>query len=125
MKNLRLQKAASMRVQNFPSDLYRPLVAMLVEVVLAFSALYISYSLYHRRHRQLDLPRLGPPTIFGYIWTAIRFTFKPHEVTKEGRSQFPGRPYILPSFCGPLVILSGDDMELLRTSNDSVVRLLD
>jgi hypothetical protein len=99
---------------------------MLTEVALTLFVLYLSYSwsLSQKGSRRIPLPRIGPPTIFGYIWTALRFTLHPDRVLAEARTRFSGRPYVLPSLGGSLVILSGDDVEFLRRADDKVVRYI-
>ena len=91
------------------------------EVALTLSALILSYQ--WSKTSRLTIPRVGPPTIFGYAWTALRFTFKPVEVMYEAKARFGGRPYVLPSLGGSWIVLSGDDIEFLRSSDDSTVSI--
>lgn len=90
-----------------------------MEVLLTLFVLFLSFQ--WSRNSRLKIPRVGPPTIFGYVWTALRFTFKPTEVIEEGRARFGGRPFILPSLSGSWILLSGEDIEFVRNADDSTV----
>jgi len=94
---------------------------MSFELVFAGFLLVLSY-LWSRTGKSADLPRIGPPTIFGYIWTALRFTFQNATLIAEGREKFSGRPFIVPTSNGSLIIVGPDNIEVLQQSNDTVVR---
>jgi hypothetical protein len=94
---------------------------MSFELVFAGFLLVLSY-LWFKTRKSIDLPRIGPPTIFGYIWTALRFAFQSATLVTEGREKFSGRPFVTPTFTGPLVIIGPDNFEVLQQSNDAVVR---
>jgi hypothetical protein len=89
----------------------------LVVVVL----LYICYKLL-KPGKRLTIPRLGPPTPFGYLWTAARSFVNHEKVIAEGRVKFGGRPFILPTANGGIVIVGPENVQFLQTSNDTIVR---
>ena len=49
--------------------------------LIAGVILFAGVSLYPKRHR---IPRLGPPSPFGYVYTAIRFLIHSDKVVNEG-----------------------------------------
>jgi hypothetical protein len=77
---------------------------------------------WYQASKKLCLPRLGPPTPFGYMWTALRFTRAHPKLIEEGREAFAGRPFVLPTLGGPFIIVGPDFIEFLQRCDDSVVR---
>jgi len=43
------------------------------------------------------VPRFGKPGLLGYIKTALRYTMESDAVVLEGRTQFGGRPFVIPT----------------------------
>jgi hypothetical protein len=94
---------------------------MIAEVVVALLLLLLSYQWWTTPRRKLDLPRVGPPTIFGYIYTAVRWVTQSREILVGGREQFSGQPFVIPTMSGPLIVLGAETVEFLQQSDDTVV----
>lgn len=60
--------------------------------------------LYYRIARAISypggVPCIGKPGVFGYISTALRYTLSADKLILEGREQFGGRPYVIPTLVG-------------------------
>jgi hypothetical protein len=95
---------------------------MVVEVVVALLLLLLSYQWWTTPERQLDIPRVGPPTVFGYMYTAVRFVTKSAEILDDGWRQFSGRPFVVPTLSGSMIIVGAEVVEFLQQSDDTVVR---
>jgi hypothetical protein len=95
---------------------------MLVEIVLLVFLLFLSYRWSQAKY-QTNIPRLGPPTVLGYLWTLFRFVLHPRELLAEGRIRFSGRPFIVPTLMGPYVIVGKENVESLR-SEEAIVSSL-
>jgi hypothetical protein len=96
---------------------------MLVEIALVVSALFLSYWLFLSGSRA-SLPRLGPSTVLGYLWTVLRFARHPRELLAEGRACFSGHPFIMPTLAGPVVVVGKENIECLRNEDAVVSSLL-
>jgi hypothetical protein len=96
---------------------------MFVETVLLVFLLFLSYR-WSQAKSQANLPRLGPPTPLGYIWTLFRFVLHPRELLAEGKARFSGRPFIVPTLMGPFVIVGKENVECLRNEEAVVSSLL-
>jgi hypothetical protein len=93
--------------------------SMLVEIVLLVFLLFLSYRWSQAKY-QANIPRLGPPTVLGYLWTLFRFVLHPRELLAEGRIRFSGRPFVVPMLMGPVVIVGKENVESLR-SEEAIV----
>lgn len=71
--------------------LYNALAALLAITALTYFRILrgISYT--------GGVPRVGSPGVLGYIVTALKYTFNATSIIAEGRSQFSGRPFVLPT----------------------------
>src|ERR1700733_13031624 len=96
---------------------------MFFKLVVVYVLLYICYKLL-KPGKRLTIPRLGTPTPFGYLWTAIRFVVNHKNVIAEGRVKFGGRPFLLPTALGGIIIVGPENVECLRSSNDTIVSFL-
>ncbi|KAF9467379.1 cytochrome P450 [Collybia nuda] len=65
-----------------------------------------------------DVPRFGEPGIFGYLKTAIRYTFDAETVISEGREKYSGKPFAVPTLSGPVFLLGPGYYEIIRSSTD-------
>jgi hypothetical protein len=83
--------------------------------------LFLSYQLFKSSTPNIKLPRVGPPTAFGYIWTLWYSVFHQQELFAEGREKFHGRPFVVPTLAGSLVVVGSGCVEFLQQSDDSVV----
>lgn len=72
---------------------------------------------------RIQLPRVGRSGLFGYVWTVIRSVLDSNGLVEEGCKQFGGKPFVFPSMSGEVVVIGQDNIDLLRRSNDSVVRI--
>lgn len=56
------------------------------------------------------VPRVGKPGVLGYIQTAFRWVLEGEPVIIEGRKQFNGAPFVIPSLesCKQMVLVSSD-----------------
>ena len=84
------------------------------------------------------VPRVGSPGVLGYIQTALKWTIHAEDVIKEGRQQFFGKPFVIPTLVslfvlkikmsltatqsGPYFFLSPEYLGRVRAGPDSVVR---
>jgi len=71
----------------------------------------------------LNLPRVGPPTVFGYIWTALQSSYRTPALISEGREKYSGRPFVLPTSSGSVVVVGPECLQLFQQNNDTVVCL--
>lgn len=44
-----------------------------------------------------DVPRYGEPGVWGYLKTAFRYTFDAETVISEGRAEYSGQPFAVPT----------------------------
>ena len=87
---------------------------MLVPLAIAALALF-SYLWYlDASVSRSNIPRVGPPTVLGYIWSIFRHFFNARAVVEEGRRKFDGRPFIMPSLVGPTVVIGRNNMDSLH-----------
>ena len=96
---------------------------MFFKLVVVYVLLYICYKLL-KPGKRLTIPRIGPPTPFGYLWTAIRCFVIHKKVIAEGRVKFGGRPFLLPTANGGIIIVGPENVEFLQSSNDTIVSFL-
>jgi hypothetical protein len=80
------------------------------------------FLLTHSRSKR-PFPRVGPAGPLGYVWSVIRSVFDADGLVKEGTVRFGGKPFVLPTMSGELVIIGEDNVPLLRKSEDSIVRI--
>ncbi|KAK7063836.1 Ent-kaurene oxidase [Favolaschia claudopus] len=93
---------------------------MYPETILATLAL-ITAILFYRTHNQTGLPRVGGKGPIGFILTALRSITSYEELLNEGLQNFGGKPFVLPTMTGQLVVVGPENLELVRTSDDSVI----
>jgi len=75
-------------------------------------------------HTRRPYPRVGNQTPFGvgYLITALQATTKGRELIEEGLKKYPGKPFILPTLGGSVLLTANNgDIEIMRRSDDSVV----
>jgi len=75
----------------------------------------------HTRH---PFPRVGNQTPFGigYLITALQAITKGPELIKEGLKKYPGKPFILPTLGGSVLLTANKgDVKLMRRNDGSVV----
>ncbi|CAL1703343.1 unnamed protein product [Somion occarium] len=87
------------------------------QFILSAVCLLVAVRLWLRK--RTNIPRVGGPGPHGYIWTALRSVFDCNSVVEEGCRQFDGKPFVLPTLGGDMVVLGPDNVELLRKSDDS------
>lgn len=95
---------------------------MLTETIATIALIAVTLHLLLRN--RTNLPRVGRPGPFGYVWTVIRSVFDSNGIVDEGCKQFGGKPFIFPTMSGQVVVLGPENVELIRKSDDSVVRLV-
>jgi len=91
-----------------------------IYVLLTATAAVLAIKL-HTRH---PFPRVGNQTPFGigYLITALQAITKSPELIEEGLKKYPGKPFILPTLAGSVLLTANKgDVELMRRSDDSVV----
>ncbi|KAF8888638.1 cytochrome P450 [Infundibulicybe gibba] len=66
------------------------------------------------------VPRVGPPGVRGYITTALRYVLHAADILREGKSQFDGRPFAIPTLSGYIFYLGPEYLERIRTSTDDM-----
>src|ERR1700721_2237597 len=93
---------------------------MFFKLVVVYVLLYICYKLL-KPGKRLTIPRIGPPTPFGYL---IRYVVNHKNVIAEGRVKFGGRPFLLPTAFGGIIIVGPENVEFLRSGNDTIVSFL-
>jgi len=101
----------------------RKLVLTVLTMILTIiTVLAVVCSLYYitRERKYAGLPRIGKPGIIGYISSASRFVLHADECLEEGWKQFSGRPFVVPTLGGPVVVLGSEHLEILRASNDTI-----
>jgi hypothetical protein len=96
---------------------------MLVGIILLVFLLFLSYR-WSQAKSQANLPRLGPPTVLGYLWTLFRYVLYPRELLAEGNARFSGRPFVVPTLMGPVVIVGKENIERLHKDDAIVSSLL-
>jgi hypothetical protein len=87
-------------------------------LVAAASAVAIKL---HTRH---SFPRVGNQAPFGigYLITAFQAFTKTSELIEEGLKKYPGKPFVLPTLGGSMLLTAHKgDIELMKRSDDSVV----
>lgn len=84
------------------------------------------------------IPRVGGSGVARYIATALRYTFDAESVILDGKTQFLGRPFVIPTlvsilYClsylplirgaqsGPIFFLGPEYLESVRSSSDDIV----
>jgi len=75
-------------------------------------------------HTRRPFPRVGNQTPFGigYLITALQAITKSPELIEEGLKKYPGKPFVLPTLGGSLLLTENkSDIEIMRRSDDSVV----
>jgi len=90
-------------------------------VLLIAAAAVVAIKLHTRR----PFPRVGNQTPFGigYLITALQAITKGPELIEEGLKKYPGKPFVLPTLGGSVLLTANKgDVELMRRSDDSVVR---
>lgn len=98
---------------------------MVFLAILAIVLVAVSVYCVARIERKVPgIPRIGKPGIIGYISTQFRYVLHGEECLREGYEQFSGRPFVLPTLAGPLVVLGPEYVDMLRTSNDTVVSVM-
>lgn len=96
----------------------------MISVLLAgIAASFIVYRLVYDGAPD-GIPRVGKPGGIGYLITALRYTIKSEQLLDEADRMFGGRPYAMPTLGGWIIVLSAEHMETLRSSNDSIVRIV-
>lgn len=43
------------------------------------------------------VPRVGPSGVIGYIITALQYTLNAESIIVQGRAEFSGRPFVIPT----------------------------
>jgi hypothetical protein len=75
-------------------------------------------------HTKRPFPRVGNQTPFGigYLITAFKAITKAPELIEEGLTKYHGKPFVLPTLGGSMLLTSNKaDVELMRKSDDSTV----
>jgi hypothetical protein len=93
-------------------------------MIVGIALLVFLLFLWSQSKSHANLPRPGPPTVLGYIWTLFRFVLYPRELLAEGRARFPGRPFIVPTLAGPVVVVGKENVDRLRNEDAVVSSLL-
>ncbi|KAK7063838.1 Ent-kaurene oxidase [Favolaschia claudopus] len=90
------------------------------KTILATLAL-LTAVLFYLTHNRTGLPRVGGKGPIGFILTALRSIMSYEELLNEGWQKFGGKPFILPTMAGQLIVLGPENLDLVRTSDDSVI----
>jgi hypothetical protein len=75
-------------------------------------------------HTKRPFPRVGNQTPFGigYLITAFKAITQAPELIEEGLTKYHGKPFVLPTLGGSVLLTSNKaDAELMRKSDDSTV----
>lgn len=51
------------------------------------------------------VPRVGRSGVLGYLQTALKWTIHAEDVIKEGRKQFFGKPFVIPTLVSSIKLL--------------------
>ncbi|KAF8888643.1 hypothetical protein BD779DRAFT_454966 [Infundibulicybe gibba] len=86
-------------------------------LVLALFYLYLARALAYTG----GVSRVGPPGVWGYISTALRYVLHTADVIREGKDQFGGRPFAIPTLSGYIFYVGPEYLERMRTSTDDTV----
>ncbi|KAK7026177.1 Ent-kaurene oxidase [Favolaschia claudopus] len=87
-----------------------------------FAALtLLAAALFYLTHNGTGLPRVGGTGPIGYILTALRSLISYEELLNEGWQKFGGKPFVLPTMAEQLIVVGPENLDLVRTSDDSVI----
>ena len=89
-------------------------------ILLIAAAAVIAVKLHTRR----PFPRVGNQMPFGigYLITGLKAITRAPELIEEGLKKYPGKPFVLPTLGGSILLTANKgDIELMRKSDDSVV----
>ncbi|THU95306.1 cytochrome P450 [Dendrothele bispora CBS 962.96] len=90
-------------------------------LLIALAFIVVSFLFSKALRPRSNIPRVGPPGPFGYIYTVFRSILDSDGLVEEGWNRFDGKPFVLPSATGEWIVLGRpEDVELLRRSDDSV-----
>ncbi|PPR07416.1 hypothetical protein CVT26_013732 [Gymnopilus dilepis] len=67
------------------------------------------------------VPRVGSPGVLGYIQTALKWTIHAEDVIKEGRQQFFGKPFVIPTLFNEMIAVN-EDLQLPYTMDEHQLR---
>jgi hypothetical protein len=93
---------------------------MFIELTVALVLIALSIQWFFTN--TTNLPRVGPPTFLGYIWTALRFTYD-RTLIDQARQSFSGRPFVMPTLGGSFIVVGPEMVEFMQHHNDTVVCL--
>ncbi|GLB35207.1 putative cytochrome p450 [Lyophyllum shimeji] len=81
----------------------------------------ILYRFFIWKRKTAHLPCYGPAGIFGYYYTAVRYTFHSVECMQDAISKYNGRPFIMPTLINGAILVAGPQyIDFLRKSDDSI-----
>jgi hypothetical protein len=97
---------------------------MQLETLVAASVALVAFSAY-LTHNRTGLPRVGKAGPVGFILTALRSIGSFEDLIKEGLNKYGGKPFVVPTMAGSVILVSGpENIDLIKASDDSAVSSL-
>jgi hypothetical protein len=97
---------------------------MQLETLVAASVALVAFSAY-LTHNRTGLPRVGKAGPVGFILTALRSIGSFEDLIKEGLNKYGGKPFVVPTMAGSVIMVSGpENIDLIEASDDSAVSSL-
>ncbi|KAJ7361121.1 cytochrome P450 [Mycena albidolilacea] len=94
---------------------------MQLETLVAASVALVAFSAY-LTHNRTGLPRIGKAGPVGFILTALRSIGSFEDLIKEGLNKYGGKPFVVPTMAGSVIMVSGpENIDLIEASDDSAI----